>query len=93
MATFDTHSTPNPNSLKITISEGQFIQEGMLAFNSQDEAANHPLGRALMGIDGVTDVLITPAFLTVSKQDAVEWNDVLPAVEDALQEHLDAQAT
>lgn len=84
MPTFNAQPTPNPNSLKLTTDAGAFIDHGMEAFGSASEADAHPLGRRLFAIDGVVNVFILPAFLTVTKDPAAKWNTVLPQVETVL---------
>ena len=88
MPTFKTHGTPNPNSLKITTDTGPFIAGGLESFSTAHEAQSHPLGRALFSVDGVENVLILPAFVTVTKAPDADWNALLPAVEEALAAHL-----
>ncbi|WP_169577877.1 NifU N-terminal domain-containing protein [Salisaeta longa] len=89
MAHFVTQSTPNPNSLKITTTLGPFIDDGMVAAASLDEAEDTPLAERLLHVAGVTSVLIMPDFLTVSKQPAAEWALVLPKVKHVLADHFD----
>jgi hypothetical protein len=89
MATLHTEPTPNPNSIKITSDDGPFIEEGLVAVNSQDEADAHPLGQLLFAVDGISNVLILPQFVTVSKTADAEWSAVLPEVKDILNDHLE----
>lgn len=88
MSAFNTEPTPNPNSVKITTDDGPFIDSGMVALSSAEEADPHPLGRALFAIEGVVNVLILPQFVTISKTDAADWNEILPHVERVLRDHL-----
>lgn len=90
MATTQAESTPNPNSLKFTTEDGPFIQEGVAAFSSEEEAAEDPLAQRLFSISGVEDVFITPQFVTVSKAPTIDWSTVKPDVETILTEHLEA---
>jgi len=92
MADFRAEPTPNPNSLKLTTTAGPFIKEGMVSFNSPEEASDHPMGEPLMRIPGVVNIFILPQFLTVTKQPAASWEEVLPKVKQALQPHFDATA-
>lgn len=80
--------TPNPQSLKFTAADGSFA-DGVVAITSREEADRHPLGPSLFAIDGVVDVFITPEFVTVSKDAAVEWPDVKGPIEEALASYLD----
>ena len=89
MPTFTTHPTPNPNSLKITTDAGPFIDDGMAAFQSAEEAETHPLGRRLFALGGVDSVLIMPGFLTVSKRVGTMWDLLIPKVRRVLTEHFE----
>jgi len=81
--------TPNPNSLKFTSTAGHF-SEHVVAITSTEEADRHPLGERLFALDGVADVFVTPEFVTVSKEDPVEWKSLKAEIEDVLETYLDA---
>lgn len=89
MATTQAERTPNPNSLKFTTDDGPFLQDGVAAYSSEEEAKNNLLAQQLFAIAGVEDVFITPEFVTVSKAETVEWSSVKPDVETILTEHLE----
>lgn len=89
MSAFQAHPTPNPNSLKLTTALGPFIPTGMEAFASAEQAAHHPLGAALFGVEGVTNVFIMPAFLTITKAPAAAWDGLMAAVEAILHRHFE----
>ena len=90
MATPHAESTPNPNSLKFTTDDEPFLQNGVAAFTSAEEAEDHPLAKRLFAVSGVEDVFITPEFVTVSKAPHVDWSAVTPDVEDILAEYLES---
>jgi hypothetical protein len=81
---FSLHPTPNPNSLKFTATDGAFIPSGMGAYSSAAEAAADPLATALFAIPGVSNVLVLPAFVTVTKRPEADWNAMLPRLEAIL---------
>ena len=89
MSTIRTETTPNPNSLKFATDDGTFVDGGMEAFASADEAAEHPLGNDLFAVSGVDDVFITPQFVTISKQPPADWSDLTPSITDILEAHLE----
>jgi hypothetical protein len=92
MPKFTTHSTPNPNSVKITSDGPPFVESGMLAFNSATEAADHALGRQLFRVQGLASVFMMPDFLTVTKHPAATWDEVLPTVKSVLDEYFVQQS-
>lgn len=82
-------STPNPDSLKLTLEEGVFIESGMETFSSAAEAESHPLGNRLFSLPGVVNVFILPQFLTVTKHPAEDWDGLLPKIEAAINSYLE----
>lgn len=88
MPAFDTHLTPNPNSLKITTNGDPFIESGMESFHAGEDPVDHPLGRRLLGVRGLANVFVVPQFVTVTKHPAAEWDEVVPGVMSALTEYF-----
>lgn len=88
MPPYTVQPTPNPNSLKFTATGPPFIETGMGAFSSAAEAEGDPLGEPLFALPGVLNVLVLPAFVTVTKQPDADWNAILPHVERILSTHL-----
>lgn len=81
--------TPNPNSLKFTADGETFLDGGMISISSKDQAEDGSLAARLISLSGVTDVFITPQFVTVSKDNAANWATLSPKVEAILEEVLD----
>lgn len=86
-------ATPNPNSLKFTTDAGPFVEQGLHSFASAAQAEAHPLGQALFGLDGVANVLLLPAFVTVTKAASGDWNVLLPQIQTVLEHHLGHSGT
>lgn len=82
-------ATPNPDSLKLTLSTGRFIETGMESFSTPEEAERHPLGRRLFALAGVSNVFILPQFVTVTKHPAADWDLLVPKIEQAMSSYLD----
>lgn len=89
MASIESSPTPNPNSLKFTSGAGPFIDTPMESFSSAEEASGHPLGEPLFAIQGVSNVFIMPAFLTVTKRPEASWAEVQARIEAVLQAHFE----
>lgn len=92
MPPFSIQPTPNPNSLKFAATGTPFLDGGMLACASADEAQAHPLSAALFEVEGVFNVLVLPAFATVTKRPEADWNTMLPRIEQILTAHLEGEA-
>lgn len=88
MPPYDIRSTPNPDSLKFEARETQFVESGMVTASSIEEAGDNELASRLCSIDGVSNVFILPQFLTVTKRPDIEWDDLLPAVEELLSSQM-----
>lgn len=84
-----TEDTPNPQSMKFL--PGRDVLGGTapgMDFPTPESAAASPLAEALFAVDGVTGVFLGPDFVTVSKDAAVEWMHVKPAVLGVIADHL-----
>lgn len=81
--------TPNPNSLKFEANGKSFIEEGLIAAFSPDEVKDDALASRLFALPGVESLLITPAFVTVTKHVAAGWELLAEEVERVLQEWLE----
>ncbi len=69
--------TPNPNTMKF-VANKMLIQENAVAeYRTQDEAKDSsPLAIELLNFPFVTKVFITRNFITVTKIDAFNWDDI-----------------
>src|SRR6056297_3309966 len=81
-----TESTPNPATLKFL--PGQNVLEvGTADFPSSEAAANSPLAQRIFATGGVTGVFFGMDFVTVTKEDNVEWDHIKPGILGAIMEH------
>ena len=81
-----TEATPNPATLKFL--PGQTVmQSGSADFPTAEAAAASPLASRIFAVDGVVGVFLGPDFVSVSKNDAVNWAHVKPAILGAIMEH------
>ncbi len=81
-----TEATPNPATLKFL--PGQTVLEmGTADFPSADTAAGSPLATRLFDVSGVTGVFFGMDFVTVTKQDTLDWNHLKPSILGAIMEH------
>lgn len=88
---FTAQPTPNPNSLKLTRSDGgRFLEGGMVSCTRIEQAAEHPLAALLFSIPGVAGLFVLPDFLTVTREPGASWDTLLPEVESALADYLAA---
>ena len=84
-----TEQTPNPSTLKFL--PGQTIMaKGTAHFAHPETAASSPLAMRLFAVEGVTAVFFGADFVSVTKEDPVEWYVLKPSILGALMEHLTA---
>jgi len=69
--------TPNPNAVKFILKEP--VTSGTTrSFHSSREAAQDPLARSLFEVGEVVSVFYMDKMITVEKEDAADWDDMLP---------------
>ncbi|MEM8956482.1 MAG: NifU family protein [Pseudomonadota bacterium] len=82
-----TEATPNPATLKFL--PGQAVLEaGTADFPSADTADKSPLAGRVFAVEGVSGVFLGSDFVTVTKNDATEWDHIKPAILGAIMEHF-----
>jgi Fe-S cluster biogenesis protein NfuA len=84
--------TPNPSTLKYVV-DRQLVASGALNFTSREVAgAQSPLAAKLMDIRGVVGVMLGKNFVTVTKGDEGEWDELNESVLTTLDTHLGSNA-
>ena len=76
--------TPNPNALKFLLDRQ--IAEQPTSFFGAEAAADHPIGRRLFAVPGVSSVLLLGDFVTVNKSADASWAEIKSRVRRALSE-------
>lgn len=84
---FKTLPTPNPNALKFISEECNILpmEDKTFEFTTTMQAMHSPLALMLFKIPGVNSVMLGHDFLTVNKQDYINWANLRPEIV----EHLD----
>ncbi|MEO0938147.1 MAG: NifU family protein [Pseudomonadota bacterium] len=86
-----TESTPNPATLKFL--PGQTVLEmGTADFPTHEAGEKSPLAARIFAVSGVAGVFFGADFVTVTKEDAVEWDHIKPAILGAIMEHYQSGA-
>ncbi|MCB0407717.1 MAG: NifU family protein [Bdellovibrionales bacterium] len=81
-------ATPNPESMKFVITE--HITDNSIQFSSASETQNSPLASKLFGFPWTAGVFIGPNFVTVTKQDWVDWETLAAPLSDLIKEHVES---
>jgi len=69
-----TENTPNPNSLKF-LPGRKVSNDGPLEITDKNESKNE-LIRNILSINGVTGIFLAEDFLSVNKDEKIEWEDL-----------------
>lgn len=85
--------TPNPSTLKYVV-DTSLLPRGAMNFTTREVATEKsPLATKLFDIKGVTAVMLGTNFVTVTKGDEGEWDELNDGVMLALDNHLTAGDT
>lgn len=82
--------TPNPSTLKYVV-DRKLLPSGAVNITTREAAKEKsPLADRLMDIKGITAVMLGTNFITITKGDEGEWDEVNDAVMALMDEHLTA---
>jgi Fe-S cluster biogenesis protein NfuA len=80
--------TPNPSTLKYVVDQ-RLLASGAVNFTDREEAVKKsPLALKLMDVKGVTAVMVGLNFVTVTKGEDGEWDELNDQVMATLDSHL-----
>ena len=79
-------STPNVNALKFVLNRR--ITEGRSQTFTDPNTAASPLARDLLAIGGIRQVFFLNDFITITRQEGVAWDAVVPRAEALIRQHL-----
>jgi Fe-S cluster biogenesis protein NfuA len=85
--TINIESTPNPASQKFVIN--QKISEQSFEFKREGLNGSSPLAKKLFGFPWVDAVFIGTNFVTITKQDWVDWETLSEALASLISEHIE----
>ncbi|TXD54138.1 MULTISPECIES: NifU family protein [unclassified Polaribacter] len=79
--------TPNPSVMKFGCSKA--LTQTDVEFKNSDEASkSSPLAQAIFSFPFVKEVFISDNYISVTKYDIVEWNEVYPELKTFIREYL-----
>jgi len=84
-----TEQTPNPATLKF-LPGREVMADGTADFPAAETAGRSPLATALFAVDGVRGVFFGGDFVTVTKDDARDWQLLKPSILSVIMEHFTA---
>lgn len=77
--------TPNPDALKFIVGK-PILRSGVRSFRDFGSAVGDPLASAVFALGKVTSVFYMDRFVTVNKEPAAEWSDLIDAVCEAIED-------
>ena len=89
LAMIQIENTPNPNALKF-LSKNIISEIGSVEFQKKDlEKAKNSIVKNILKIDGVELILLSENFLSVKKNDQVNWDNIKPVVISYLNDYFE----
>ena len=88
-----TENTPNPNAIKF-LSENTFSEVGATEFQKKDiKNINNNFIKNLLDFDGIELVLVSKNFISVKKNEKVDWETLKPSVISLINDHFQKNKT
>ena len=88
----ETLKTPNPNFIKLVPVGHQVLgDDGTLDIPSRQYSDVSPLAQELFDIDGVTRVFYGSDYLSVAKEDSMEWDILKPEIYRVVSAYFDSK--
>jgi len=81
-----TEAMPDPTRMKFFPGES-VLPTGMAEFPDEESAERSPLARRLFEIEGVDAVTLYDSFVTVTREDGVDWQVLKPMILGAIMDH------
>jgi len=84
-----TEITPNPNSIKFL--PGRVVMENDTAdYRSSDDTKNSVLAQNLFKIEGVEGVFYGSDFISITKNNNIEWQTLKPLILGVISDHYES---
>ncbi len=84
--------TPNPNTLKYSVNRTLLKNRNAANFTKKETAQDQsPLATKLFDVPGIRGVMIGKDFVTVTKEDAGDWDIVHKSTSTILEDHLNRE--
>jgi Fe-S cluster biogenesis protein NfuA len=83
--------TPNPESIKWVLSQPVAPDGVSASFKEPVEADVSPLAARLFAVDGVVGVFFAGNFITTTKREDVEWEDIVESLADAIKRFVSSK--
>jgi NFU1 iron-sulfur cluster scaffold homolog, mitochondrial len=79
--------TPNPNAMKFNL-DRPVTAGSSASFSTGQDASSNPLAAAILAIPKVQAVFLLNSFVSVTREPDGDWDQVAPAVQQAIEAHF-----
>ncbi|QQR99190.1 MAG: NifU family protein [Sphingobacteriales bacterium] len=83
-----TETTPNPNTLKFVVNR-PLMPNDFVEIQNIDEAKNAPIAIELFQFPNVVAIYMSNNFISITKDDKLEWFELMPEIKQFLKKYLD----
>ena len=83
-------STPNPATMKFVSTRYLVIDGQVYEYGLEDDLENSPLASKLLNFPFISKVFIASNFVTITKTDIIEWEDVIHQLRDFIGDFLNS---
>ena len=83
-----TEMTPNPETMKFVANKLLYPGKS-IDFPTESDAAPSPLAKELFAFPFIRSVFIASNFVTLTKNQDTNWDDVIPSIREFLKEYLE----
>ena len=82
---------PTPNPLTLKFLPGRTVaKEGTIFYQNESEVLNSPFAKRMFAVDGVNSVFFGSDFITITKDEDLDWQVLKPMVLGAITDHYDS---
>ena len=82
---------PTPNPLTLKFLPGRIVtKDGTKFYQNESEASNSPFAKRMFVVEGVKSVFFGSDFITITKDEDLDWQVLKPMVLGAITDHYDS---
>ncbi len=82
--------TPNPETMKFVFNK-MILPDDSADFPTRDKTESSPLAKNLFEFSFVNGVFIMNNFVTITRSEGSEWNDIIPIMKEFLKSYVEAK--
>ena len=82
---------PTPNPLTLKFLPGRIVAKGgTIFYQNESEVLNSPFAKRMFAVDGVNSVFFGSDFITITKDEDLDWQVLKPMVLGAITDHYNS---